>query len=152
MRITRNLRSKRGVARLIGMRLCICDEELLVGCEAVLLGCVLARSGSVVAVISRGQAGDISDVLGQGLLAVDGEIREWLVSVVLFDESPGVGFKVLEVSRLPPVAGATFGIEGRTGGVESVADLVSDDRADGAIVCCGMRLRVTETTTPKRHP
>src|SRR5205085_10025949 len=63
MRVTRNLRSKGGVARLIDMRLCICDEELLVGCEAVLLGCVLARSGSVVAVISGGQSRDISDVL-----------------------------------------------------------------------------------------
>ena len=91
-----------------------------------------------------GEAGNVGDVFAEGLLAVDGEIGERLVGVVLGDEGCGDGVEVREILGGPPVANAACGVEGCAFGVEGVADLVADDGADGAVVVSGGAVGIEE--------
>ena len=120
------------------------DEELLVAGESILHGRRLAGEGSTVSVISGRDARHIGDVLGQRLLAIEGDIGEGLVGVILRREFRGGGLKMREVAGRPPVAHAALGVEHAAFGVEGVADLVSDDGPDGAVVGRRRSLRVEE--------
>ena len=93
---------------------------------------------------SGGEAGDVCDVFAEGLLAVDGEVGEGPVVVVLGGECGGGGFEVSEVFGRPPVADAALGVEGGALGVEGVADLVADDGSDGSVVGGGGSFGVEE--------
>ena len=120
------------------------DEELLVAGEVADFGGVAAVEGGVVAVEGGGEASDVGDVFAQGLAAVDGEVGEGFVGVVLGGERGGDGVEVGEVFGRPPVADAALGVEGGALGVEGVADLVADDGADGSVVGGGGGLGIEE--------
>jgi hypothetical protein len=120
------------------------DEELLVAGEVVDFGGVGAFEGGVEAVVGCGETGYVSDIFSEGLLAVDGDIGEGFVGVVLGGEGGGDLFEVGEVFGSPPVADAAFGVECRSLGVEGVTDLVADDGADGAVVGGGGSFGIEE--------
>ena len=109
-------------------------EELLVAGQVVYLRGFGAFEGGVVGVVGGGEAGCVGDVFAEGLLAIDVEIGEGCVGVVLGGEGGGDGVEVGGVFGGPPVADAALGVEGGSFGVERVADLVADDGADGAVV------------------
>ena len=120
------------------------DEELLVAGEAADLGRVAAFERGVEGVEGGGETGYVGDVFAEGLPAVDVDVGEGLVGVVLGGEGGGDGFEVGEVFGGPPVADAAFGVEGGAFGVEGVADLVADDGADGSVVVGGGGLGIEE--------
>ena len=62
------------------------DEELLVAGEVVDLGGFGAFEGGVEAVVGCGETGYVGDVFAEGLLAVDGDVGEGFVGVVLGGE------------------------------------------------------------------
>ena len=72
-------------------------------------------------VVGGGEAGDVGDVFAEGLAAVEVEIGEGGVGVVLRGERGGGGVEVGEVGGGPPVADAALGVEGGALGVEGVA-------------------------------
>src|SRR6266568_4398742 len=78
------------------------------------------------------------------VLAVHGKIRERLVGVVLVGELFGGDAEVGEVLGGPPVAEGSGGVEGAALGVKGVADLVSDDGTDSAVVGRGGSVGVKE--------
>ena len=65
------------------------DEELLVAGEVVDFGGFGAFEGGVEAVVGCGETGHVGDVFAEGLLAVDGDIGEGFVGVVLGGEGGG---------------------------------------------------------------
>ena len=75
-----------------------------------------------------------ADVLGQRLLAVDREVRERSVSVILRSKFCGGGFEMREVLGCPPVADAALGVKHAALGIEGVTDFVTYHGTNGAIV------------------
>src|SRR3954470_20106838 len=134
MRISRHLRSQSGIARLCDMSLRERNEELLIAGEAILLRCRFAVEGGTVGVVCGSQTSDVGDVLRKSLLPIERQVREGLVSVVLLHQSLRCGVEVLLIRGLPPVPQCALGVKGRALGVEGMADLVSDDCADGAVI------------------
>src|SRR6185369_7945607 len=52
--------------------------------------------------------------------------------------------EMLEIGRFPPITQRAFGVERRAFRVEGVADLVANDRTDGAVVSSCRCLRIEE--------
>src|SRR5690242_6753069 len=68
------------------------------------------------------------------------DVRLDEVALELIDDALAALLEFLEVVRGPPVLETTLGVELRAFIVEAVADLVTDDDADGAVVhrVCGI--------------
>ncbi len=120
-----HLLAERGFALLFSPILSEGKEELLVGGKAVLCGGGLARERGAVAVVSGGEAGNVSDVFSQRLIAVQGNVGKGFVGVVLGGEPGGGRVEVREVGGRPPIADAAFGVEGAALVVKGMADFVA---------------------------
>src|SRR3989440_2129401 len=131
-----------GLADLVTPALREAQEEQLLGAEAGSPGRGLALERAPPGVVRDRQAGDVGDVLAQRLFAVDGDVREGPVSVELGDQTRARRLEVREVALGPPVLQPPAGVEQRTLIVETVADLVADDGAGGAVIHDGLPLRV----------
>ena len=107
---------------------------MLVAVETILRRSRFSAKRCVIAIVSSGEASDVCDILGECLLPVHGKIRKRLVGVVLCREPCGGFFEMLQVRIGPPIAHTPFRIEGATFRVEGMANLVADDRSDGAVV------------------
>ena len=134
VRVGEDLLAEGVVADLGAPVLGVGDEELLVAGEVVDDGCGLAFERGVVRVEGGGDSGYVGDVFGEGLAAVDGDVGEGVIGVVLGGEGVGRCFEVSEVFGGPPVADAAAVVEGGSFGVEGVGDLVADDGSDGSVV------------------
>ena len=99
MRVGENFLAQRGISGERAPVLAEGDEELLIVGETILGGRRFAAERRLVAIVGGRDSGDVSDILGQGLLAVDGEIGERFVGVILGGELGGGGFKVFQVLR-----------------------------------------------------
>src|ERR1700733_15799475 len=98
-----------------------------------------AAKRSTVAVVCSGDPGNIGNVFRQRLLSIYGQIGEGFIGVVLSGEFCRRGSEVCEIRWGPPIAHASFCVERAALGIEGVADLMTDDGADGAIVRSGRR-------------
>ena len=74
-------------------------------------GAVFPAERRAVSVVRSGDSRNVGDVLGQRLLAVQGEIGERLVGVILRGEFRGGGFEVCEIGGRPPVAHTALGVK-----------------------------------------
>jgi hypothetical protein len=119
-------------------------KKLLVSGVGPVGGCGLTFERGAVAVVGSGEASYVGDVFSQGLLAIEGQVGEGFVAVVLDHEGGGTGIEVSEVFRRPPVADSAFGVKCCALGVEGVAYFVTDDSSDGAVVRGGWSLGVKE--------
>lgn len=72
------------------------QKELLVGRKSFLVRFSFARRCRAVSVIRRRNARHVGDVFRQGLLAVQRQVRKWLVSVILRGQLRGRGVEVLD--------------------------------------------------------
>src|ERR1035437_5964346 len=126
------------------------DEELLVACAASDDGRRLAVERGVVTVQRGGDARNVCDVLSERLAAVDREVGERLVGVVLGGQRGGGCVEVGEVRWRPPIADAAPGVEGSALGVEGGGDLVPNDGSDRPIVRGGGRLGIEERRLQNR--
>src|SRR5205814_4716317 len=126
-----NLLSLGVLALLLLPRLSERDEKALVAGQAVDYR-RLAVLGGVLLVrrIGRLHAGQVADVFAKRQLAVDGEIRERLESVILRHKRVGLRREGLGRVRAPPVAQLALRVELAAFVVEAVAHLVADHRAD----------------------
>src|SRR5579862_4583945 len=110
------------------------EEEELIAAEARGARRRLAAQGKPPAVVCDREAGNVGDVLTERLLAVNVDTGEGLVVVELLGEPRPSRTEVREILRRPPVLQSSARIEERPLIVEAVADLVTDGRADRAVV------------------
>src|SRR5215831_9654163 len=108
MTVSHYLRTQCGIARLRTIILRESDKELLVAGEPLLLRSWLAAERRAIAVIRGRDAGNVGDIFRQGLLAVDGQIGERFVRVILRGQLRRRGVKMLQIGFSPPVAHASF--------------------------------------------
>src|SRR5581483_11014205 len=87
--IFQHLRAQRVFTLFFAPTLAEGDEELLVPGEGILRGSGLGRERGAISIEGCGESGDIGDVFGQRLLAVDGKIGEGFVGIVLRREPGG---------------------------------------------------------------
>src|SRR5580700_2930127 len=144
VRVREDLAAECGLAGLRSPVLAKGDEELLVAGESVLRGAFLPLKRGAIAVVGCGDAAEVGDVFVDRLLAVHMDAGEKLIRVVLLLEFLGLLVEVGEIFGRPPVADAAFRVEGASFRVESVADLVADDGADGSVVRGCRRFGVEE--------
>src|SRR6266704_6865591 len=110
------------------------EEELLVVRQALDDRRLLAAERKPVGIVGRGQSGHVGDVFAQRLLAVDRDVGERTIAVVLLDELPRGSLEVGQVLLGPPVVKLAGRVEQGSLVVKAVADLVADRGADGAVV------------------
>src|SRR5215813_2185483 len=72
------------------------------------------------------------------------QTRQWLVSVKLRGQAIRSGAKVFEVLRRPPIEQPALCVELAALIVEAVTDLVTNDRADAAVVFELVSVRIEE--------
>src|SRR6185503_9991082 len=112
----------------------VADEELLFAGEAAHLRRARAAERRLPGVVGRSQAREIRNVLAEGLLAVDVQIGEWRVLIVLGREPGPRSFEPGKVFRRPPVRQPAARVEERALIVEAVADLVANRGADIPVI------------------
>ena len=134
MHVGQDAVAQRRLARLAAPGLRPAEEEALRRRETLERFVGLARARQRVAVPRGREARDVGDVLAEGQLAVDRQVREWLVLVVLRRERGTRGFEAREIVLGPPVREASGFIEQGAAVVEAVRDLVADHAADRAVV------------------
>ncbi len=104
VRVGHDLLTQCCIARLRRVVLSERDEELLIAEKPSCSGAVLPFERRLVAVIRSRDAGDVGDVFRQYLLAVQVQIGEGLIRVVLCCELCGGCLEVRQVGRRPPIA------------------------------------------------
>src|SRR5690349_15727686 len=102
MTVSHHLRAQRGIARFRAIILRKGDKELLVAGEPLLLRSWLAAERRAVAIIRGRDAGNVSNIFRQRLFAVDCQIGEWLVRVILRGQLRRGGVKVVQIGWGPP--------------------------------------------------
>src|SRR5207344_3473560 len=95
-------------------------------------GAIVLSAGGPIGIVGGRKSRDVGDVLAERELSVLVKIGKRLVRVVLRDQLRRGGLEVREVFGRPPVGEVASGVELAALVVEAVADLVADDRADGA--------------------
>src|SRR5690606_7535831 len=106
-----HLPAQRLVARLVAPRLGEGDEEALLAAEAFQLRRRLAAERVEVGLVRALEAGEVGDVLAQGLLAVDVQARQRLVGVVLRRQLAAGFLEVGHVLLAPPVLELALRVE-----------------------------------------
>src|SRR5882672_1319389 len=110
------------------------QEEALISGVAVQNRRGLAAQGDVVRLVRDAHARQVGDVLSERQLSVDVDALERLVLIVLLRERIGPLVEVLPVRLRPPAPKHAEAVVFRALVVEPVADLMTDDRADPAVV------------------
>ena len=144
MRIGLDLHDLLRFAHLAAPHLAKAHVEALVARQAIEHGRRLAAQRDFIGFIGDRHARVVGDVLAQGQRAVDVVARQGAVAVVLLGQRIGLGGEVLAVGRGPPVAQVAVAIGLAALVVETVADFMADDGADGAIVDGVVRVGVEE--------
>ena len=98
----------------------------------------------MVSRLRDGCAGEICDVFAQRQPAVDEQAGQRSVGAELFGQSSGPRVKVLAVFGRPPICQCAGRIIFAALIVESVADLVTDDETNPAIVHSIISIRIEE--------
>src|SRR5256885_6947552 len=130
-----------GLADLLAPALREAQEEQLLAAEAASpRRRRLALERRPPGVVGDRQTGDIGDVLAEGLFAVDGDVGEGPVSVELCYQTRARRLEVREVAPGPPVIQPTARVEQRSLVIETVADLMSDGGAGGAVIHGGLQI------------
>ena len=133
------------LARLRAEGLSEGDEELPVRATHVLLVRGLRAECPAVRLERGGEAGEVGDVLRSRETPVDVEAGEGLVPENCRTIGSAAASNLAESSRGPPVAHPAVGLVVGAQHVHEVADVVADDRADGAIGR-GVRRRRSRTS------
>src|ERR1022692_5234317 len=116
--------------------LCIGDKKaLLAGVSADEIAAVVLYR-LVVSIERSQQPREIRDILAQRQPAIDGQIRQWLIPVVLRDQALAGSPEMRQIILAPPVMQSVAGIEHRPFVIEAMGQLMSNGRTDGAIIQC----------------
>ena len=134
----------RRLAGVLAAALRIAEEEALVAGEAGDHRRLAAAQRGAIGVISGGEPGEVGQILAERELAVEREIREGAIGVVLADQGLARFAEMGEVLGRPPVPQPPFGVELGAEIVEAVADLVADHRADRAVIIGRVGVAVVE--------
>src|SRR5579871_23589 len=110
------------------------EEEQLLAAETAGACRRLTAQSKPPAVVCDREAGDVGDVLTEGLFAVDVDAGVGLVVVELVGQSRPRRAEVRKILRRPPVLQSSAGIEERPLIIEAVADLMTHGRANRAVV------------------
>src|ERR1017187_6351466 len=134
VRIGKHLAPQSGLPSLRCPVLSERNIELLIASKTILPRRLGAVKRGPVTVVSGGDSPEVGDVLIDRLLAVHMHAGEKFIGIVLFLELHRRLVKVSTIGRGPPVADASFRVEGAAFLVEGVTDLVPDDLGRKSVV------------------
>src|SRR5690348_1450041 len=134
MTIGQDLPAQCRLTRLVAPVLSKGNEELLIAREPLLRRTLSAAGCHAVGVICRCKPRHVRNILGQSLLTVDCEIGKRAIRIELLCQRGSRCLEMGVIGRGPPVAHSSVTVELRPVVVETVADLMADDRADGTVV------------------